>query len=42
MWRMAAVGVTTFASQLVMWLPLLGMFTGLIQPMVAATILAGA
>ncbi|MBI5686647.1 MAG: zinc metallopeptidase [Verrucomicrobia bacterium] len=42
MWRMTAVGITTFASQLVMWLPLLGMFTGLIQPMVAATILAGA
>ncbi len=26
--RMAAVGITSFASQLVMWIPLLGMFTG--------------
>jgi uncharacterized protein len=41
-WRMAAVGITTYASQVVMWLPLLGVFTGLIQPMVAATILAAA
>jgi uncharacterized protein len=28
--RMAAVGVTGFASQLVMWVPLFGMFTGLL------------
>lgn len=28
--RMAAVGITSFASQLVMWIPLLGMFTGLL------------
>jgi len=41
-WRMAAVGITTYASQVVMWLPLLGVFTGLIQPMLAATILAAA
>jgi Zn-dependent membrane protease YugP len=41
-WRMAAVGITTYASQIVMWLPLLGVFTGLIQPMVAATVLAAA
>jgi uncharacterized protein len=41
-WRMAAVGITTYASQIVMWLPLLGVFTGLIQPMVAATLLAAA
>ena len=27
-WRMASVGLTTFASQIVLWLPLLGMFTG--------------
>ena len=39
-WRMAAVGITTYANQVVMWLPLLGMFTGLIQPMVAVWILA--
>jgi uncharacterized protein len=41
-WRMAAVGITTYASQIVMWLPLVGVFTGLIQPMVAATVLAAA
>ncbi len=41
-WRMAAVGITTYASQVVMWLPLLGMFTGLIQPALAATVLAAA
>lgn len=28
-WRMAAVGATNFASQIVMWLPLLGFFTGI-------------
>ena len=28
-WRMAAVGATTFASQIVTWLPLLGLFTGI-------------
>ena len=27
-WRMAAVGITTFAGQVVIWLPLLGIFTG--------------
>jgi uncharacterized protein len=41
-WRMAAVGITTYASQIVMWLPLLGVFTGLIQPLAAAGILAAA
>ncbi|QIF02679.1 zinc metallopeptidase [Roseimicrobium sp. ORNL1] len=30
-WRMAAVGVTTIASQIVMWLPILGLFTGMIK-----------
>ncbi len=30
-WRMAAVGATNFASQIVMWLPLLGMFTGILS-----------
>ncbi len=29
--RMAAVGATTFASQIVMWLPLLGLFTGVLN-----------
>jgi hypothetical protein len=41
-WRMAAVGITSYASQVVMWLPLLGVFTGLLQPLAAATILAAA
>ncbi|MBN2507936.1 MAG: zinc metallopeptidase [Verrucomicrobia bacterium] len=39
-WRMAAVGVTTYANQVVMWLPVFGIFTGLIQPMVALWVLA--
>ena len=30
-WRMLAVGATTFASQVVMWLPLIGMFTGFLS-----------
>jgi len=38
--RMAAVGVTSFASQLVMWIPLLGMFTGLLAPKVGLLIMA--
>lgn len=29
-WRMAAVGVTNYASQVVTWLPIIGIFTGLI------------
>lgn len=39
-WRMAAVGITTFAGQIVMWLPLLGMVTGLIQPLTGALVMA--
>ncbi len=39
-WRMAAVGITTFASQIVMWLPLIGIFTGLIAPMTGALVMA--
>jgi len=39
-WRMAAVGITTYASQVVMFLPLLGLFTGIIQPMTGALIMA--
>lgn len=39
-WRMAAVGVTTYANQIVMWLPLLGIFTGLIAPLTGALIMA--
>jgi uncharacterized protein len=41
-WRMAAVGITTFAGQIVLWLPLLGMFTGLIQPLTGALAMAAA
>jgi Zn-dependent membrane protease YugP len=39
-WRMAAVGVTSYASQVVMWLPLIGMFTGLISGSTGAMIMA--
>ncbi len=39
-WRMAAVGITTFASQIVMWLPLVGIFTGLIAPITGALVMA--
>ena len=39
-WRMAAVGATTYANQIVLWLPLIGMFTGLIQPMTGALVMA--
>jgi len=42
MWRMAAVGVTTYANHIVLWLPLIGMFTGLIQPMTGALLMAAA
>jgi Zn-dependent membrane protease YugP len=38
--RMAAVGITSFASQLVMWIPLLGIFTGLLAPKVGLLIMA--
>lgn len=38
--RMAAVGVTTFANQLVFWLPLVGVFFLGLQPWVAGWILA--
>jgi uncharacterized protein len=41
-WRMASVGITTYANQIVFWLPLLGLFTGMIQPLTAAWILAAA
>jgi Zn-dependent membrane protease YugP len=41
-WRMASVGLTTFASQIVLWLPLLGMFTGFINTGVALMLVASA
>ena len=39
-WRMAAVGATTYANQVVMWLPLIGMFTGLLSPYTGGLIMA--
>jgi len=40
--RMAAVGVTTFASQLVLWIPLLGLMTGLLAAQTGLLIMAAA
>ena len=39
-WRMAAVGITTYANYVVMLLPLLGLFTGLITPLTGALFMA--
>jgi len=39
-WRMAAVGITSYASQVVMILPILGMVTHMIQPFTGALIMA--
>ncbi|MBX7158393.1 MAG: zinc metallopeptidase [Verrucomicrobiae bacterium] len=39
-WRMAAIGATTFANQIVLWIPILGMFTGLIAPYTGLLIMA--
>jgi uncharacterized protein len=39
-WRMAAVGITGFASQLVLWVPLLGAFTGLLASRTSLLIMA--
>jgi uncharacterized protein len=41
-WRMASVGLTNFASQIVMWLPLIGLFTGILSYYTAAWIMAAA
>src|SRR5688572_27073026 len=38
--RMAAVGITSFASQIVLWLPLVGMFTGLLSTYTGLLIMA--
>ena len=38
--RMAAVGITNFASQIVMWGPLIFMATGLVRPYTGLTIMA--
>jgi Zn-dependent membrane protease YugP len=39
-WRMAAVGITTYANYVVMFLPLVGLFTGLITPLTGALFMA--
>lgn len=39
-WRMAAVGVTNIANKVVLFLPLIGMFTGLVQPITGALFMA--
>lgn len=41
-WRMAAVGATTFANQIVLWLPILGLVTGFIRGQTAIMIMAAA
>jgi Zn-dependent membrane protease YugP len=38
--RMAAIGLTTFASQMVMWLPLFGIFTGLLSTYTGLLVMA--
>jgi Zn-dependent membrane protease YugP len=39
--RMAAVGATRFASQIVLWLPLIGLFTGFFHTQTALILMAG-
>ena len=41
-WRTASVGLTAFASQIVLWLPLLGMFTGFLNTGMALVLMASA
>ena len=41
-WRMASVGLTMFASQIVLWLPLLGMFTGFLNTGLTLVLVASA
>lgn len=41
-WRMAAVGLTTYANYIVMFLPMLGLLTGLITAWTGAVIMAAA
>lgn len=41
-WRMAAVGATNFASQIVTWLPILGIATGFLATSTGLTIMAAA
>jgi Zn-dependent membrane protease YugP len=39
-WRMASVGVTTYANQFVLWFPILGMFTGILSRYTGLLIMA--
>lgn len=39
-WRMAAVGITTYANYVVLFLPMLGLFTGLIAPLTGLLLMA--
>lgn len=39
-WRMAAVGITTYANYIVMLLPVLFIFTNIIQPLTGALLMA--
>jgi len=39
-WRMAAVGATNFANQIILWVPLLGIFTQILSPYTGALIMA--
>jgi hypothetical protein len=39
-WRMASVGVTNYANQVVTWLPLIGMFTGFLSQYTGLLIMA--
>ena len=39
-WRMASVGVTNYANQIVTWLPLLGMITGVLSTYTGVLIMA--
>jgi hypothetical protein len=39
-WRMAAVGITTYANYVVMLMPMLFMFTNLIQPLTGVLVMA--
>jgi uncharacterized protein len=41
-WRMASVGLTMFASQIVLWLPLVGLFTGFLSTGMAVVLVASA
>jgi Zn-dependent membrane protease YugP len=41
-WRMAAVGATTYANQVVMWLPIIGFATGMIRGQTMMILMASA